>query len=210
MSASQRGRKYGELVGCLANEHVLYLFRPADSSRVVGLGNAPYTQLGWGPAVVLALFSQPKILGANSPKPPRVCKQFGQRNFSAFCGTDKLSDAKAAGWRLDKAALSTSLRREGKTITAVIQLGGVNYCWPVSSADFAAFGQELGWKHPSSITSETEQARCVRASGLPRPGKIKLKLEGGSVFSSFVAPNASPEGAWFGRTEPLFYRDPDL
>ncbi|MBD2100265.1 hypothetical protein [Leptolyngbya sp. FACHB-261] len=214
MAPTQRGKKRDQVTGVLVNANLCYVFTTKDLAALSGISPADLTaQLGHIAEAQLAATAQPKVVGANAPKPPRVSKRLttgavaaAQGSVSTYCAYNKLGTARSAGWRLAKAGNSVAIRSSGKTVTAVVEVDGVLYCWPMNSADFDQYNDELGLKLPSTVTTAAERNRCVRGARFPQPGRISLRLDTGSVFSSFYdSDNPPTTGEWFNATQPLLY-----
>ncbi len=212
MAPTQRGKKRDVTVGVKVNANLIYVFTTKNLSGIPGVSDADLVgQLGHIAATALGANALPKVLGANAPSPPRVSKKLatagtaGQGSVGTFCAYDKLGTARAAGWSLSKAGRGVAIRSTGKSVTAAVEIDGVIYCWPLNSTDHASYAESLGLKAPASITSEAEKNRCVTGATAPKPGRISLRLEGGSTFSSYCKPDAAPEGEWFGKSSPFLY-----
>lgn len=73
------------------------------------------------------------IIGASFPKPSRASKRDALRFTSSFCGKDKITTLKAAGWRVSPSKARTRIILGDKAFvkTVYIKLLGINYAWPL-------------------------------------------------------------------------------
>lgn len=209
MSNLTRGKKRNKMIAVkvVKNQNTYYQFQTKDLAAVAGVSASDLAQLGHinvGDAGAQASIPSGSLIfyKANAPKPPRVTKKIstnnqstGQQSVGTFCAVDVLQSALGSGWSLSKPGRGVSLSNTGRTVTALAELSnGTLYAFPMAAADFASFGEELGLKNSTSINTDGERAKVVRASTLPRPGKASKVLSDGSTFSSFYSTNTNPEG----------------
>ncbi|OKH47296.1 hypothetical protein NIES2101_23955 [Calothrix sp. HK-06] len=178
---------------------MLYGFNTKDLAAIAGVSSADLTNLGHVIAGTTIPTGKVIVLGARSPKPPRVTKKIAnagvgaQQSISTFCAFDKLTQALAAGWKLSTQRRGVSLRPETSaknSLTAIAELSdGSLYCFPMNKADFSTYGASLGLKSPTTITTATERGKLVSGSSIPRPGNASLEVSGGT-FSSFYSTDA--------------------
>lgn len=199
MPSYTRGKKKENMAFVPANSVILYGFKVKDFASVSGISSSDLTtQLGHLTAAAAAVLSgKIMVVGANSPKPPRVSKKIPnaaagtQRSVSTFCSVTTLSAALGAGWTLAKQKRSTLLRAASagrNSLTAIATLSnGALYAFPLNTADFNTYGAKLGLESAATITTETEKAKLISGSRLPRPGRATLELEDGSDFTSFFS-----------------------
>lgn len=128
------------------------------------------------------------IMGANSPKPPRVRKILTttptvstQESASTYCGVDAISTALAAGWNLVNGGRGIKVTNNARTTTvaAKIEEGGY-YLFPMNTADATAYAATLGLVLPGSL-SASERANAFSGSTFPRPHKLSKNLTAGTI-----------------------------
>jgi hypothetical protein len=207
MSNITRGRKKDQriLVKVVKGQEVYYQFNSPDLSKVAGVSTSDLSELGQinlndpskVPAGAIVFYN------ANAPKPPRVTRKLkktdtvspAQQSVSTFCSVDALTGALGKGWSIAKPGRGVSLNNTIKTVTALAELSnGVMYAFPMAKVDFESFGSTLGLKNASTITTDAERAKIVRASSFPKPGRATKILDDGSTFSSFYSSSKTPDG----------------
>lgn len=212
MSNLTRGKKRNKMIAVkvVKDQNTYYQFQTKDLAAITGVSASDLAQLGHinvGDAAALASIPSGSFIfyKANAPKPPRVTKKITggssttpdarQESVGTFCAVDALQSALGNGWSLSKPGRGVSLSNTGKTVTALAKLSnGILYAFPMSKADFATFGGELGLESSETVTTAAEKAKVVRASTLPKPGKASKVLSDGSTFSSFYSTNKNPAG----------------
>ena len=209
MSNLTRGKKRNKMIAVkvVKDQNTYYQFQTKDLAAVAGVSASDLALLGHinvGDAGAAASIPSGSMIfyKANAPKPPRVTKKIntnsqstGQQSVGTFCAVDALQSALGNGWSLSKPGRGVSLSKTGRTVTALAELtNGTLYAFPMAAADFATFGEELGLKNSTSITTPSERAKIVRASTLPKPGKASKVLQDGSTFTSFYSTDKNPEG----------------
>ncbi|MBD2365184.1 hypothetical protein H6G36_29205 [Anabaena minutissima FACHB-250] len=194
MPAYTRNQKRESLVFVPVNLYMSYGFKTKDLSSLAGVSSADITALGH---VSLDAAIGCKIVGAKTPKPPRVSKKIPnatplqQQSVSTFCGYDKLVAALAAGWNMSKRGQSVIIKPSSATrgtLTAIALLSDFSlYCFSMNKADFEAYGAELGLKSATQITGSVERKKLVSGSSTPYPGRASKELADGSRFTSFYS-----------------------
>ncbi|MDB9375754.1 hypothetical protein [Nodularia sphaerocarpa] len=210
MPAYTRGQTRPNLKFASVSIAMSFGFKPKDIAAITGISAADVAALGH-----LAPDAVPdgiiKVVGANSPKPPRVTKKIAaestaaQAPASSYCAYTAIAAAQALGWSLTKGRKGVSLRAAGngdtgpRTITAIATLSdGSLYAFPMNRADFVLFGASLGLERSSIITTDAERAKLVSGSTYPYPGKAAKRLDDGSTFSSFFSTSAQSSAATAG------------
>lgn len=200
MAVYTRGKKRNILTYVEVYTNLLYGFKTKDLSALAGVSEGDLTtQLGHLVGAFTAPSGSIKILGANAPKPARVKKNLAnagagaQQSVSTFCATAKYSAAMAAGWDVIKQRRGVTIRPETSTknsVTAIATLSDTScYCFPMNKADFSTYKAALGLQSIGDFGSvtETEIAKFVSGSSIPRPGKASIEVSGGGTFSSFYS-----------------------
>ena len=168
-----------------------YGFLTKDLAAVKGVTAGDISPLGH--ILPTALGSNPGVMRANAPKPPRVrfthtpqATATQQKSISTFCSADKLKDAlRTQKWRLAKPALSASTRKDDRNTTAAVLTGKVFYCFPMNSTDFSTYSSLIG---AESKIGDAESKKIVWGSSQPRPAKMGLRIGGKKgTFSTYVA-----------------------
>jgi hypothetical protein len=205
MPSFTRGKKRDQLVAVRVNttQQIYYQFNTKDLSAINGVSEADLQLLGHikigevGDGNTSSIPAGALIfVRANAPKPPRVTKRTGgtgasQESVGTFCAVDRLKDALRGGWNLVKQGRVVGLSNNSKTVTAVAKLSnGALYAFPMNKADFDANKEALGLEDATTINTDAERAKLVRASSLPRPGKAKKVLSTGATFTSFYSTEA--------------------
>lgn len=197
MPSYTRGKSRDNLVAVKLEGNSYYQFLTKDLAAVNGvsegdLGLLGHIKLGEGGGTLPA--GAIVFLRANSPKPPRVRKKITgtQGSVGTFCAVEALKNALRGGWNLSKGAITVSVRATGsRTVTAIAVISnGALYAFPMNKADFETYKEPLKLQGSESITTDTERSKLVSGSSLPKPGKAKLVLSTGSVFSSFCSHDA--------------------
>lgn len=211
MPSYTRDKKRDQLTYVPMNSILYYGFNTKDLSALAGVSAADLSALlGHVPGETAAATANIiLVLGANSPKPPRVTRKLEnaspgtQQSVSTFCAPGKLATAIAAKWNVSKKGTSVSLRPPrpaSGSQTAIAELSdGTLYAFSMNKEDFAAYGSILGLKQASSIRSATERGKLVAGSTRPKPGRAKLVLDSGATISSFYSTEAADEladGGW--------------
>jgi hypothetical protein len=193
------------VVKVVKGQEIYYQFNSPDLSKVVGVSSSDLAELGQINLSDAAKVPAGAIIfyNANAPKPPRVTKQLSksgdtspkQQSVSTFCSVEALTGALGKGWSIAKPGRGVSFSNTQRTVTALAKLSnGVRYAFPMAKADFETFGSTLGLENATTITSDAERAKVVRASTLPKPGRASIVLEDGSTFSSFYSSDKTPDG----------------
>lgn len=127
------------------------------------------------------------VFGANRPKPARVAKRKSTGTESSFVAFNSEAAAKGAGWRVVSPRRFAIPKKTSKQTLVYVTTSGVKYAWMMDSADFAAFGSELGIKEVAA-TDEV-----VVGASSPRPA---------SAFKVISGTSGNPD-----RTTGSFYED---
>lgn len=196
MAQYARNKKRTDLIFTACNQYLYYGFKPKDLVSFAGINADDILALGH-----LQSTSIPegglRIIGAKSPKPPRVKKKIPnatvgqQQSVSTYCGFDKIATAQAKGWTLIEnrktVNLAPPLVNTG-SLTAIATLSNSSlYCFPMNKADFDEFGSTLGLKSSIQITSELLRGKLVSGCTSPKPGKALKQLPNNSTFISFYS-----------------------
>lgn len=199
MPSYTRGKSRDKLtfVRMGAASTLYYGFRTKDLAAVGGVSAADLTACGHQLVSEMAA-SNILILGANSPKPPRVRKRVAanptnaqQGSVSTFCAPASLGTAAAAGFFLSKGGRGVKITPTGRSVTAAAEVSATGgfYCFPMNSADFAEVSADLGLIIPNSAA---ERAKCYTGTTSPRPAIVKKQIAGaagaaGSTISTFCS-----------------------
>lgn len=196
MPSYTRGKKREKLTYVLVTGTILYYgWNAKDLNSLPGasISTADLNALGHlspGQLPDLAI----RIIGAQSPKPPRFKKIItknptaGQQgNVSTFCAYNKTKDAENAGWQFAKNGRGITLTNNARTKTVGAELtGGGLYLFPMNANDVDANASALGLQLPNQI-NQTERLLAFSGVSRPRPAKMKLILSDGSSVSSFCS-----------------------
>lgn len=125
--------------------------------------------------------------GVNRPKPARVAKRKTTGTESSFVAFSSEADAKAAGFRVVTPRRFAVPKKTSKQTLVYVKTSNLKYAWMMDSADFAAFGGELGIKE---VTTTDE---VVVGASAPKPA---------SVFTVIAGTSGNPD-----RTTGSFYED---
>ncbi|WP_052056020.1 hypothetical protein [Myxosarcina sp. GI1] len=124
------------------------------------------------------------FFGANSPKPFRAAKEFGNDLISSYCSSNKVSSLKKNGWSVTRKGSIRGLKLSGKTRTVYVQMpGGWNYAWNITAAE-AKLSSTLGFTVADSADD------LVWGVNSPKPPRA-YKKEADGVVSTFIAPKQS-------------------
>lgn len=208
----QRGSRTIGFACVLIKPNFYYGFPHLDTSKL-GVSAGELSDLGWtllneeNRTQILQSSSSLLVLGATSPKPPRVKKTSSslfQKTVSLFCGYDKLPSLLNKGWLLSsrgKSMITLLLENgAGRKMTALIPFSNFKiatgesnvyyqglYAFPVDKGTFSLFGSELGLISSTAL-SEADLNRAYIGADYPKPGRATKRTEGGSV-SCFYAPD---------------------
>jgi hypothetical protein len=175
----------------VSNQGLYYGFKTKDLSAIAGIGAADVTALGH-----LAVAALPNtriaVIGANSPKPPRVRKLLArnpaadqQGSVSTFCGIDNISTALAEEWELSNGGRGVAIsNRRTISVGARLSNGGI-YIFPMNSVDANAYAEELGLILPGSLSS-AERGKAFSGTNKPKPAIVSKALTNGK-FTSFCS-----------------------
>lgn len=171
------------------------------AAEMISLGHLPPTSVPGGAY---------KVIGAKSPKPPRVRRIINddpsatqQGSISTFCAYNKIGDAQAIGWKLAKIGRGVKFTNNDRTVTASAKLSnGMFYSFPLNKAEATKYASILGLQLPESMTV-AERKRAVTGATLPRAGRMILpttgtsgKKGGFSTFVSFDAVDNASSAGW--------------
>jgi hypothetical protein len=194
MPSYTRGKKREKLtfVKVSANQALYYGFKTKDLTTLANISTADLTALGHLDAATLPA-TRITIIGANSPKPPRMRKIINktpganaQASVSTYCAIDKIATAVAEEWQLVDAGRGVHVSNNARTVTvgAKIEGGGI-YLFPMNAADATTYAAALGLELPTTL-SATERAQAFSGTTYPKPAVIKIATTSG-VFSSFCS-----------------------
>lgn len=200
MPSYTRGRKKDQTSFVLVTPSLLYGFTTFDLAGLSGVTSGDLSgNLGHLTAAQAAANAAIKVMGANSPKPPRVSKRLlnatvsQPSTVSTFCAYNRLTNARSNDWKLSSRPRGVRTTPPGgnrKQITAIAELSnGAQYAWSLNQADFNLYAQALGLANASQL-SQQERDRLIMGSTTPKPGMAELKLPDGKSFSSFVSTSA--------------------
>lgn len=138
------------------------------------------------------------IVGASSPKPPKVRKIINrnptasqQGSVSTFCATGSLNTALSAGWKLGGRGRITSIQNNARTVTALAGISnGAVYASPMNAADYNSYKTELALIDPTTINTANERNLIVRGASRPRAAHATKTLSDGSTVSGYYSPDA--------------------
>lgn len=127
------------------------------------------------------------VFGANRPKPARVAKRRTSGTVSSFVSYSAEAGAKAAGFRTVAPRRYAIPKATSKQTLVYVKTSNVNYAWMMNTADFTAFGAELGIK---AVTATDD---VVVGASSPKPA---------SAFQVIAGTSGNPD-----RTTGSFYED---
>jgi hypothetical protein len=138
------------------------------------------------------------IVGASSPKPPKVKKILNrnptaeqQGSVSTFAARGSLNSAITGGWRLVNGGRTTSFRNDARSVTALAGISnGAVYASPMNAADYASYKDHLGLIDPASITTPGERNVIVRGASRPKAAHAFKVLADGSTVNGYYSPDA--------------------
>jgi hypothetical protein len=194
MSAYTRGKTRDKLtfVKVSKTKELFYGFKTKDLTSLSGISAGDLTALGHKEAGALTVGAI-TIIGANSPKPPRVKKVINKKpnaaqqgSVSSFCGIDSLGTAATEGWQVVDGGRGVKITNNSrtKTVGAKIEGGGL-YLFPMNANDATTFAAELGLVLPDNI-SDSERAEAFSGTTYPRPAVLgKATVDGN--FSSYCS-----------------------
>lgn len=197
MAPYTRGKKrVEELRFVNVTSMIWFGFKPKDLASLPGVSASDVTALGHILSTAVPS-GKLKVVGASSPKPPRVTKRLPtatkeqQGSVSTFCSYNSLAAAQQAGWHMSKPRSGVLLRAPNnarREQTAIAELSdGSLYCFSLNQSDFTSFAAELGLKAAATITTPAERDSLVHGSSIPYPGRASKVLDNGTVFSSFFS-----------------------
>ena len=192
MPAYLRGKVRDVLTFVLvSNQGLYYGFKTKDLSAINGIGTADLTALGHLDVTALPA-TRIAVIGANSPKPPRVRKTINrnaganeQKAVSTYCGINSISTALAEGWELINGGRGVTISNN-RTITvgADLESGGI-YLFPMNANDVATYAAALGLQKPENL-SLIERAQAFSGTSKPKPAIVSKQLTNGT-FRSFCS-----------------------
>lgn len=117
------------------------------------------------------------VIGANSPKPARASKD----GVSSFVATDKIGDARRAGWKIIKPARTrgtgffasppSNLPR-GSSIGVYVLQGLIRYAWRMPAYQFNLLStNDLSTLKIEIPNSRPDTRKLVYGASKPKPGK---------------------------------------
>lgn len=144
--------------------------------------------------------------GVNRPKPARVSKRKATGTESSFVAFSAEAAAKTAGWRVVKPRRFATPKKTSKQTLVYVKTSNLNYAWMMDTADFTAFGSELGIKE---VTATDE---VVVGASSPRPASAFKVISGTAgnpdrTTGSFYEDGQTLDPAWSARSSakpPLF------
>lgn len=182
-----------------AASNLYYGFKTKDLASIGGVTAADLADCGHLTVAQVPATGSILILGANSPKPPRVKKRIAvnpssatQGSVSTFCAPAALGAAAAAGFLLAKPGRGVKITPDGRSVSAAAKpsaTGGL-YVFPMNKDDFTAYSAVLGLEIPNTAA---ERAQCYTGSSSPRPAIAKKTVAAGAgiaTVSSFVSYDA--------------------
>jgi hypothetical protein len=132
------------------------------------------------------------VIGANSPKPARASKRFAADGLvSSFISADKITSAKAAGWKVRPSRNTRGKSVSNFSSTRYILINGVKYAWQPRKetlTKIAAQEAALGIKTPTANDID-----LVFGASFPKPPKAALVTITGdevTTSSSFIDTSA--------------------
>lgn len=178
--------------------YVLCKARPGSTETIAygfnsGADEAARTALGQV-AVTTAPSGKTIVFGANRPKPGRMSKTTATKTESSFVADASVADAKAAGWQSIASPKLVSPAKSAKMTLVKVTTSGINYAWMMNTADFEAFGAELG------ITKVDANDEVIIGCSSPKPAKAVKTVTGGTsersrTTGSFIGDGVElPEG----------------
>jgi hypothetical protein len=174
---------------------LFYGFKTKDLASLSGVSADDLIALGHLDAAGLPA-TRITIIGANSPKPPRMRKIVNktpganvQASVSTYCAIDKIATAAAAEWQLVNAGRGVHVSNNARTVTVGAKIaGGGYYLFPMNAADAASYAETLGLELPTAL-SGVERAQAFSGTSYPKPAVIKIATAAGT-FSSFCSHDA--------------------
>lgn len=174
------------------SSNLYYGFKTKDFGAIAGVSAADITALGHLEASALPA-SRITIVGANSPKPPRVKKITNnapsatqQGSVSTYCAISSLATATAAGWQMVDGGRGVKVTNNTRTVTVGAKIeGGGYYLFPMNASDVTTYAAALGLETAPNI-SATERAQAFSGSSYPKPDIVSITTANGN-FSSFCS-----------------------
>jgi len=126
-----------------------------------------------------------KVIGAQSPKPPRMRKTINdnpsateQASISTFCAFDKIAAAQAEGWKLASRGRGVKFTNNTRTVTVAAKLSnGMYYAIPLNKNSATKYAGTLGLQLPEAMTT-AERKKTVTGSSLPKPAVMAIETTG--------------------------------
>lgn len=197
MSSYTRGKKREKLtfVKVSLTQALYYGFKTKDLASISGVSAGDLVALGHLEVAGLPA-GRITILGANSPKPPRVRKVVNktpganvQASVSTYCGVNAIATAAAEEWQLVNAGRGVHVSNNARTVTVGAKIqGGGYYLFPMNAADATQYATALGLELPTNL-SATERSQAFSGTSYPKPAVIKISTAQGT-FSSFCSHDA--------------------
>jgi hypothetical protein len=133
------------------------------------------------------------IMGANSPKPPRLTFHSGGRSVTMFCSHDKYRAALRLGWTVAKRGRTRGLGDSETQFVATVEIWGLHYCWNAyndimsvgsGGAEDPGMAQLCGIKDAADVlTTDTELDLVIFGTSRPRPAEAIFSILGGKGSS---------------------------
>jgi hypothetical protein len=130
------------------------------------------------------------VIGANNIKPPKATKMKTTGSESSFCGHDKVTDLKAAGWTVTRGRYRSRASSKRSTVYYVT-VNGIKYAW--SSANTVLKG--IDFKSLGIKTGKPTDNDLIFGASFPKPGRASISV-GASTYSTFYDPSATPAEGW--------------
>lgn len=159
------------------------------------LGTAESTVLGHGAAVdANGVLLSGVILGANSPKPPRASKKRASgETDSSFVGSDKIADARTAGWKITSGGITVP-RATPLSIPVFVQIDSgsgedainYNYGWRMPKYQHSLIAGEFATLGIVAVTNANYQNVWFGVNK-PKPARAAKDLDNNSSITTFVS-----------------------
>ena len=130
------------------------------------------------------------IMGANSPKPPRLTFHSNGRSVTMFCDYTKYRTALRAGWTGAHRGRARGLGDSASQFVATVEIWGLHYCWNAYS-DILTIGEgsdgAIGIAElcgiqdaATALTSDAELDLIVFGTSKPRPAEATFTVAAGT------------------------------
>lgn len=199
------GRVLATIWGVTMNTKLVYCWKGSsdptqgvsgisDSELIEELGLINVTENGLGGKI--------GVMGANSPKPPRLSKRgTNGESVTTFCSPLKYRSALSKGYSIASRGRSRGVLDSAQKESAAVEIYGLIYCWSAYGTLFTAGGGELATlcgisRADTLVSSQSEVERVVFGTSRPRPAEAKFQIQSGAgstskpILSLFISEEA--------------------